>query len=138
MHHTPNLSWIVLTVFFVPFSGRIRPGLNGNEQKTLEWYGKKDTQSTASLFNLRGCNYTNLCRFVPQGVALQDTTGSLKPKVLKLLLPSTERTPLCSAVFTEDSLLFDEVLKQVTTLYGQSSPGGAFCAEMVSLLASVV
>lgn len=73
-------------------------------------------------------------------MASRDSNGGIERKILKLLLPDLREddareqqrgsahshskpkmdlTPLCNAVFCEDPLLFDEVLKQTNTLKTQ-------------------
>lgn len=59
--------------------------------------------------------------------------GEEKPDVTKLLLPDGEATPLCSAVYIEDSSLFDEVLETANAFGTQASHGRPPSGSVVSL-----
>lgn len=66
-------------------------------------------------------------------MAALDGTGELKRELMGLFLPmrGLEITPLVSAAYTEDPVLFTAVLKEIDA-YATQSEGGWLSGETVS------
>lgn len=60
---------------------------------------------------------------LPQAVSKSDPTGQLRDEMKAKFLPNIDKTPLYSAVCSDDPLIFDELLTQITTHMEELSYG---------------